>query len=93
MPKDNIDDMVCDGFRVEVGWSGAIPGERDGHVQVAATNAHSRFRWDQLPPSESDDPDCAGVFDGWHVTLDREGINRLIRSLRKARDAAFGTDA
>lgn len=28
-----------------------------------------------------------------YTTLDREGINRLIRSLRKARDAAFGADA
>lgn len=28
-----------------------------------------------------------------YTSLDREGINRLIRSLRKARDAAFGSDA
>ena len=27
------------------------------------------------------------------VCLDRDGINRLIRSLRKARDRAFGSDA
>lgn len=32
-------------------------------------------------------------LDGWHVTLDREQINRLIRVLRRARDAAFGSDA
>ena len=31
--------------------------------------------------------------DGMFVQLDRAGINRLIRSLRKARDAAFGADA
>lgn len=30
---------------------------------------------------------------GWFAHLDREGVNRLIRSLRKARDAAFGADA
>jgi hypothetical protein len=30
---------------------------------------------------------------GLYVQLDRAGINRLIRSLRKARDAAFGSDA
>lgn len=28
-----------------------------------------------------------------YTTLDRDGINRLIRTLRKARDAAFGADA
>lgn len=31
--------------------------------------------------------------DGVFVTLDRYAINRLIRSLRKARDAAYGSDA
>jgi hypothetical protein len=30
---------------------------------------------------------------GWFAHLDREGVNRLIRSLRKARDQAFGADA
>lgn len=30
-----------------------------------------------------------GVF----MSLDRDGCNRLIRSLRKARDAAYGSDA
>jgi hypothetical protein len=30
---------------------------------------------------------------GWCCQLDRDGINRLIRTLRKARDAAFGADA
>ena len=32
-------------------------------------------------------PDC------WHSQFDRDGINRLIRTLRKARDDAFGADA
>lgn len=31
--------------------------------------------------------------DAHYTDLDRDGINRLIRSLRKARDAAFGADA
>jgi hypothetical protein len=30
---------------------------------------------------------------GYYVDLDRDGINRMIRILRKARDAAFGADA
>lgn len=30
---------------------------------------------------------------GWFAHLDREGVNRLIRTLRRARDQAFGADA
>jgi hypothetical protein len=30
--------------------------------------------------------------EGWHVSLDRRGINELIRYLRRARDQAFGRD-
>lgn len=30
---------------------------------------------------------------GWFVQLDRGGLNRLIRTLRKARDQAYGQDA
>lgn len=29
---------------------------------------------------------------GWYCQLDRDGINRLIRTLRRARDAAYGKD-
>lgn len=41
-------------------------------------------------------PDAAQPHEsayGWFVELDRTGINRLIRTLRKARDQAFGSDA
>jgi hypothetical protein len=31
-------------------------------------------------------------FDARYMQLDRAGLNRLIRTLRKARDAAFGRD-
>lgn len=79
MPKINIDDDVTDGFRLEVGW---VP---EKYVQVATTNAHSKLTIDEGGTLEA--------FNGWHVTLDRNGINRAIRALRKARDAAFGADA
>lgn len=39
------------------------------------------------------DPSREMPADGVFMSLDRDGINRLIRSLRKARDAAFGKDA
>ena len=33
-----------------------------------------------------------GGFSGFVSTLDRDGVNNLIKNLRKARDAAFGKD-
>lgn len=82
MPKININDEVVDGFRVEIGW------EQDRYAQVATTNVHSTLRLE-----DDDTPENSEPFKGWHVTLSREGINRTIRALRKARDAAFGADA
>ena len=39
------------------------------------------------------DPSREMPNDGVFMSLDRDGINRLIRTLRKARDAAYGSDA
>ena len=52
-----------------------------GDVQIATT----------APDGVSLQPTPEG--NGWFVNLDRDGINRLIRALRKARDAAYGSDA
>lgn len=82
MPKENIDCIAMTGLRVEIGWS---PGPT-GHVQVASVHTDSPIDW-----PEGDSPD--GKFNGWHTTLDREGCNRAIRALRKARDSAYGADA
>lgn len=81
MPKENVNCVAMTGLRAEVGWS-AEPG----HVQVATVHTDSPVHW-----ADGDSPD--GKFNGWFVTLDRDGINRMIRALRKARDAAFGADA
>lgn len=80
MPKENVNCVAIEGFRAEVSW------KADSHVQVATVNLESPFEF----TGENAD---AGKFEGWYVTLDREGINRMIRALRKARDAAFGSDA
>lgn len=82
MPKINVNDEVVDNFRLEINWGMGT------FVQVATTNAESQLRLE-----EGDTPDNSHPFLGWHVTLDRDGINRAIRALRKARDAAFGADA
>jgi hypothetical protein len=84
MPKENINCAVMDGFRVEVGWA------RDGQVQLATTNQHSKLRIEADDAKDSSDTE---PFYGWYCTLDRDGVNKLIRDLRRARDAAYGADA
>lgn len=71
---------------VHVGWT------KDAeHVQLASIQPNGVvLAWDeetqQHVKTETEWP-------GWFVQLDRAGINRLIRVLRKARDEAFGADA
>lgn len=100
MPKENINDIVIDGFRAELHWSAD-----SGYVQIGTVNTASTLT---LPtddsPAPTGRPPAAAVenpppgsdqkpFYGWYVTLDRDGINRLVRHLRRARDQAFGADA
>ncbi len=62
---------------VAVGWT------KDRTVQVGVVNG---------PPVEltiNGQPSDSGLW----MDLDRDGCNRLIRSVRKARDAAYGADA
>jgi len=86
MPKENINCISVDGLRVEVSWS------HDKYVQLATVNQHSPFTFPRMIVDGAE-VEPSEPFNGWHATLDRDGINRLIRSLRKARDAAFGADA
>jgi hypothetical protein len=89
MPKENVNCAAIDGLRTEVSW------RADSHVQLATANTHSTLRLgeDGRGSDERDETIQGDPFFGWHVTLDRDGINRLIRALRRARDAAFGSDA
>lgn len=91
MPKENVRDLAIDSQRIELCWRHESP-DVEGHVQLASVNLASPFAF---PPTEGNESaGTAGLpFGGWYVTLDRDGINRLIRKLRVARDAAFGTDA
>lgn len=65
---------------VDVRW-----GREQGYVQVV-TKAEDAWggRWSEDEGSH--------FTDGMFVDLDRTGINRLIRNLRRARDQAFGRD-
>ena len=81
MPKEIINDKYETEpgvcASIEVGW-----GRESSHVQLG-TVVHD------LAGNRVSDVTKDGMF----VQLDRSGINRLIRSLRKARDQAFGPDA
>lgn len=63
--------------KVEVQWA------KEMYVQIGV--AH-------LPPPV-DPVEEAIEWNGQYLTLNRAEINRLIRTLRKARDQAFGADA
>ena len=61
-------------------------GRETGDVQVV-----TRLRDAEVFFSEDSDAVIPAKY-GWHVELDRRGINELIRNLRRARDQAFGRD-
>lgn len=92
MPKDKIEDTTSGGWYAEVSWrrkpDGDDRGSAEGHVQLATVNLHSPF---EFPDIDTRDHFEAGErFDGWRVTLDEAGIDRLIKALHKAKRQAFG---
>jgi hypothetical protein len=86
MPKELIRDHYYDhdSDAVSEGSQSALKigwSKEAGHVEVATV----------APDGMALEPTPEG--NGWFVQLDRAGINRAIRTLRKARDDAFGRDA
>jgi hypothetical protein len=100
MPRERITQAGIDpgpgepGFSVEVAWH---PNVRE-YVELVTTapDADQRLRRWQEVPDKGGDVTPPGtsfhLFDGWHVFLDRQEINTLIRVLRRARNSAFGAD-
>src|SRR5947207_9316654 len=97
MPRERITQTNTP-FDVIVAWG------RDTDVQVASTAADADERLRNWVETDSGNPPHAGdptatepgtsfrMFDGWYASLDRAGVNKLIRVLRTARDQAFGRD-
>lgn len=77
MPRETVRDFV-DSWDVQVGWSPQT-------VQLGVTSRDDKNLKEMLENPE--------LYTGLWSNLDRNGINRLIRLLRKARDGAFGSDA
>lgn len=93
MPRENIyAESTPDGERgVQVQW---YPDQRTpegdsrgtGHVTLGAGN----LTRDGLDAASDDQ--APGYVPPQFADLDRDGINRLIRVLRRARNQAFGSD-
>lgn len=84
MPKEVI--AQCDDVYLAVQW-----GRRgDENNRGDANPEPSLTTWRQ--EVDPDGRQAQLVPDGTSWVLDRDGVNRLIRTLRRARDMAFGSD-
>ena len=78
MPKELIHDRNSDPSATTASVELTWGREPSGYVQLGAIMREA----------------ITGVTEtGIYVQLDRSGLNRLIRTLRRSRDAAFGADA
>lgn len=82
MPKEQVHSRFAREYpateaSLSIGW-----GRDSEHVEVAT-----------IHPDEGAVLHPTPEGNGWFVQLDRNGINRAIRALRRARDQAFGADA
>lgn len=77
-------EVPLDSSAVKVGWS-----KEAGHVEMAVVQCiDGVFVEHGFQAGDYED-----VNPPQYIQLDRRGINRLIRQLRKARDDAYGKDA
>lgn len=93
MPKENVNDIVTNGFRVEVTWRKDREHEEfpntPGHVQLATISQDSPFAFPAIPGDDEGPGQPEHPFDGWYVTLDPPAIERLVDALMKAGAQAY----
>lgn len=97
MPKERINCSTSDNSHAVVGWR-PDPGDGSGHAQLATLHtAEPVVTISGAVPANATTSAMSHTAQteptGWYVDLNREQINRLIRVLRRARDAAYGPDA
>lgn len=92
-----VETATWDSDAVKVGWS-----KEQGHVELAVVQSvegafvEHGFLGQVGEEEGENDPKVAlrlALLTPRYIQLDRAGINRLIHTLRKARDDAFGKDA
>ena len=71
---------------IEVEWGGETDEVNAAHVRISATHESWDFVARMLEFQK-------GVeFPNWRIKLTRQQINHMIRTLRRARNATFGSD-
>ena len=102
MPKDSVSSVVHDTLNQPIPGNPdaarAVPIASPLQVTVGWTPAKAPYPQVRVSTHAADNATAVRLVDqqrraGLDVLLDRDGINRLIRALRKARDAAYGSDA
>jgi len=89
MPKEVIHSKYTPDLEstyVQVGWT-----RGNEHVEIATVAPTGRLAI--FDPDTGTHILTESVTPGWFMQLDRNGINQMIRVLRRARDQAFGEDA
>ena len=82
VPEPVPTSVVSDDAQVQVGW------HKDSYVQVSIEGHVSYFRF----AAENPDGDTSERSTVYTPPLSREEINKMIRTLRRARDQVFGRD-
>lgn len=82
--RHEVDDGA--GPYLNIGW-----GRDAEYVQIGTEVPEGEGKLQTRGEQGWVDVDSVGGV-GWFVQLDRDGINRAIRTLRRARDQAFGRD-
>jgi hypothetical protein len=91
MPKEYVHDAHYGAEYVSYGLDGTptpIPSPMTFQVKVG----WNKETGDVQIATVNEDAEPFSAAGGLHVNLDRQGINDLIRHLRRARDQAFGRD-
>lgn len=89
-----VETATWDTDAIKVGWS-----KEAAHVEVAVVQmveglyVEHGFLLEDGADISTEEAVRLAKLEPRYIQLDRHGINRLIRSLRKARDDAFGKDA
>jgi hypothetical protein len=85
VPPGHKDGDVWRDSALHVGWHADVDG--GGHVQVALESDLSYLRMALDSPNETE-----GRTSMYTPVLNRAELNKLIRTLKRARDAAYGRD-
>lgn len=75
-------DTIVSDAQVQVGW------HKDSYVQVSIEGHVSFFRY----AAENPDGDASDRSTVYSPPLSRDEVNKMIRTLRRARDQVFGKD-